>query len=259
LKKYFNSISDILSFIYNFIGESKVLEKYFNFYLNESIFEIDSDIPIENNEKESGFSIYCYLIYAASLIIKKLLTKNFSNFCQRKITFLNKNDYNANYLIIDCFSFLSKLFIEIPLKYEEISERKEKIKNQNKKKKNNNKKKEKEKDKEEELDEDLKHYYINIINNIKINDLMKLSTLLDNNRQINSEKEILSSQLRKFLIFLNHIENDYNLMHKESNIIDESQDSNLCPICLDKENDVHVSPCDHSFCFNCISSEQSII
>ena len=253
LKKYFNSISDILSFIYNFIGESKVLEKYFNFYLNESIFEIDSDIPIENNEKESGFSIYCYLIYAASLIIKKLLTKNFSNFCQRKITFLNKNDYNANYLIIDCFSFLSKLFIEIPLKYEEISERKEKIKNQNKKKKNNKKKeKEKDKDKEEELDEDLKHYYINIINNIKINDLMKLSTLLDNNRQINSEKEILSSQLRKFLIFLNHIENDYNLMHKESNIIDENQDSNLCPICLDKENDVHVSPCDHSFCFDCI-------
>ena len=81
---------------------------------------------------------------------------------------------------------------------------------------------------------------------------MKLSTLLDNNRQINSEKEILSSQLRKILIFLNHIENDYNLMHKESNIIDESQDSNLCPICLDKENDVHVSPCDHSFCFDCI-------
>ena len=252
LKKYFNSIFEILNFISNFIGESKVLERYFNFYLNQDNFEIDSNISIEKNkEKESGFSLYCYLIYVAVLIIKNLLNKNFLNFCQIKINFLNKHDFNVKYLIKECFSFLSKVFLEIPLKYEEILKEREQIKSHKKKKKTNKKKVEKEKE-EGELDEDLKHFYINIINNIKIDDIRKLSTLLENNRQISSEKEILNSQLRKFLIFLNHIENDYNLIHKESNALNESQDSNLCPICLDKESDVHASPCDHMFCFTCI-------
>jgi hypothetical protein len=68
LKKYFNSIFEILNFISNFIGESKVLERYFNFYLNQDNFEIDSNISMEKNkEKESGFSLYCYLIYVAVL------------------------------------------------------------------------------------------------------------------------------------------------------------------------------------------------
>ena len=55
------------------------------------------------------------------------------------------------------------------------------------------------------------------------------------------------------MIFLNSLETKYNLLPKElNNKKNVSQESNLCPICLDKKNEIHVNPCGHMFCFDCI-------
>ena len=81
---------------------------------------------------------------------------------------------------------------------------------------------------------------------------MKFSTLLESNNSLISNVETHKSQLRKIIKFLNEIETKYNLMPKESHSKEDSQDANSCPICLDRENDVHLSPCDHKFCFDCI-------
>lgn len=163
-----------------------------------------------------------------------------------KVNSLNEYDYKVKYLINECFKYLYIVFVEIPKKYEELLKNKEK----NEKKKKKNKKKNQEK--ENELNEDLKNYYTNIINNIKINDIMKFSTLLESNNSLISNVETHKSQLRKIIKFLNDIETKYNLMPKESHSKEDSQDANSCPICLDRENDVHLSPCDHKFCFDCI-------
>ena len=55
------------------------------------------------------------------------------------------------------------------------------------------------------------------------------------------------------MIFLNSLETKYNLLPKElNNKKNVSQESNLCPICLDKKSEIHVNPCGHMFCFDCI-------
>ena len=130
-------------------------------------------------------------------------------------------------------------------------EKKEKNKNKGKKKKNK-KNEEVEKEKEKEFNEDLMHFYSKIINNIKVNDIMRLSSLLENNAIMRSSMEERKSQLRKIIKFYNEIETKYNLFPKESHSLEESQDSNICAICLDKENDSHLNPCQHMFCFSCI-------
>ena len=86
-----------------------------------------------------------------------------------------------------------------------------------------------------------------------MNDISKLSSLIsENNSIIGGELESLTSPLRKCIIFLNKIESDYNLLHKNSAQKNESQDSNECPICLDQVCDIHISPCGHMFCFSCV-------
>ena len=84
-----------------------------------------------------------------------------------------------------------------------------------------------------------------------MNDLGKLESLLENNIFSRIDTESFRSSLRKFIIFLNMLQAK-NLLPNESNPKNDSQDSNVCPICLDKKNDIHVSPCDHMFCFACV-------
>ena len=209
--------------------------------------------PKEQKDSDN-FSIYCYFIYLASLIIKNLLNSNFINFCKCNIFNSNRNEYNVNYLIFECFNFLETIFIDIPRNYEKIIKKRNNINinNENKINGGNGEESKNEKEKEkEELNEDLKHYYINIINNIKMQDAGKLTALFENKiilRRIEGEE--LRGDLRKFMIFLNSLEMKYDLL--PNNKKNESQDSNLCPICLDKKNEIHVNPCEHMFCFNCI-------
>ena len=136
------------------------------------------------------------------------------------------------------------IFLCIPNQYKNILKRKEKEDNKENKENGDNK----ENEENEELNEDLKHYYINIINNIKINDITKLYELIEKIEIERDYENIYKSRLRRVIIFLNDILSNYNLIHKE---IDINKD-NICPICLDKNNDVHVSPCDHMFCFTCV-------
>ena len=246
LIKYFTSIITILNFISFFIKDKIVLNKYFNYYLDDKDFLMEDDSGNSEDDEKQKMSIYTKFIKIAILIAKKILNDNFSNFCHMKVNSLNEYDYKVKYLINECFKYLYIVFVEIPKKYEELLKNKEK----NEKKKKKNKKKNQEK--ENELNEDLKNYYTNIINNIKINDIMKFSTLLESNDSIISNVETHKSQLRKIIKFLNDIETKYNLMPKESHSKEDSQDANSCPICLDRENDVHLSPCDHKFCFDCI-------
>ena len=244
IEKYYNFITKILNFLSNFISDEKVLNKYFNFYISDGIVN-----PVEQNDSDN-FSIYCYFIYSASLIIKNLLNSNFINFYRNNDSiYLYRNDTNVHYLIRECFNFLETIFIDIPRNYERIlKKREENINNRiNNENKINNEENKKEK---EELNEDLKHYYINIVNNIKIQDAGKLTALFENNIILRTVSEALRGQLRKFMIFLNSLEMKYDLL--PNNKKNESQDSNLCPICLDKKNEIHVNPCEHMFCFNCI-------
>ena len=221
LKKYFYSIRKTINFIMKFINSEEVINKYFNHYITDIIFE-----------KKDKYSIFCYFLNIAVLIIKKLLNQNLFNFWKNKINNLNKRDYRINSLVRECFVFIEPIFLNIPKQYKEFLERKE-----NKDNKENN-----------ELNEDLKHYYINIINNIKINDIMKLYELIEKDDRIKDYEDLFKCCLRKIIRFLNDIEFKYNLIHKE---VDTNND-NLCPICLDKNNDVHVSPCEHMFCFTCV-------
>ena len=246
LKVYFCSISKILNFISRFITSKRILNKYFDYYIDDNIFENNLEESGNKNDKkeENEYSIFCYFIYIASLIIKNLLSKNFLRFCEENIDDLNKHDYNVKYLVRECFKYLVKVFIAIPEKYQKIIERREK--NNNKKKKNNIN------NEKNDINENLKHYYKNIINNIKTNDIMKLSPLIENNILLRSDNDEFQSQLRKFILHINQIETEYNLFPKESKTNEGSQDLNICPICLDKENDIHVSPCNHMFCFACI-------
>ena len=255
IKKYFSKINQILNFISCFINDKIIIKKYINYYIEEKVilFEEESENE-ENNEKEihadDKNGIFSYFIHIGLLIIKTLLNKNFSLFCQKKINNLNKHKFKLKYLISQCFKFLVIILVSIPKKYEEILEN-NKEKNKNKGKKKKNKKKEEEL-KENELNEDLKNYYMQIINNIKVNDIMRLSTLLEINNLVSLNIEEHKSQLRKIIKYLNDIETKYNLMPKEIHSKEDSQDSNKCPICLDKNNDIHVKPCEHMFCFSCI-------
>ena len=256
LKKYFALMTKILYFISNFIKNDYILEKYFNLYVEKKDSILEEDIQDEESfrkekESENKLSIYCSFITLAQLIIKFLENKNLSEFCKKKINYLNKHDFNVKILIRECFGFLSTIFVTIPKKYEMMIEKKEKNKNKGKKKKNK-KNEEVEKEKEKEFNEDLMHFYSKIINNIKVNDIMRLSSLLENNAIMRSSMEERKSQLRKIIKFYNEIETKYNLFPKESHSLEESQDSNICAICLDKENDSHLNPCQHMFCFSCI-------
>ena len=255
IKKYFSMIIQILNFISCFIKDKIIIKKYINHYIEdkEILFEEESESE-DNNEKEiyaeDKNGIFCYFIHVGLLIIKILLDKNFSLFCQKKINNLNKHKFKMKYLIEQCFKFLVTILVSIPKKYEEILENnKEKNKNKGKKKKN---KKKEEEQKEDELNEDLKNYYMQIINNIKVNDIMRLTTLLEINNLVSINIEEHKSQLRKIIKYLNEIETKYNLMPKEIHSKEDSQDANKCPICLDKNNDIHIQPCDHMFCFSCI-------
>jgi len=230
LKKYFYSIRKIINFIKQFIQSDEVLNKYFNHYITDFIFE-----------KKDKYSIYCYFLNIALLIIKKLINQNLFNFWKNKINESNKGEYKIKYLLNECFDFIEVIFLYIPNQYKNILEKKEKEENSE----NADKKENRE---NEELNGDLKHYYIKIINNIKINDITKLYELIEKNELVRNYENTYKSCLRKVIIFLNDIESNYNLIHKE---IDTNND-NICPICLDKNNDVHVSPCDHMFCFTCV-------
>ena len=59
------------------------------------------------------------------------------------------------------------------------------------------------------------------------------------------------------MIFLNELDIKYDLVPKNNNSKKNSQD-NLCPICLDKQNDIHILPCNHTFCFECIKKVNDI-
>ena len=258
LKKYFILIIKILYFISNFIKNDDILDKYFNFYVDknnsitqEIILNDESFISEKEKEKENKINIYCSFIYVAQLIIKYLLNNNFMKFIQKKINYLNKHDFKVKILVRESFGFLQTIFVTIPNRYENIIEKREKNKNKGKKRKGK-KNEEEEKENSKELNEDLMNYYVNIINNIKVNDIMRLLLLLENNIIMRSSVEERKSQLRKIIKSLNEIETKYNLFPKESHLFQGSQDSNTCPICLDKDNDIHLNPCDHMFCYSCI-------
>ena len=254
LKKYFILISKILYFISIFIKNDDILEKYFNLYIDkkDSIDQekIQKDESfIKEKECENKINVYCSLVYISKLIIKFLLNNNFFKFCKKKMNYINKHDFKVKILIRECFNFFATIISTIPKTYEDIIEKKEKNKNKRKKKKN---KKNEEKEKVKELNEDLMNFYIKIINNIKVNDIMRLLALLENNLIMRSTKERRKSQLRKIIKNLNEIEAKYNLFPKESHSLENSQNSNNCPICLDKESDIHLNPCEHMFCYSCI-------
>ena len=258
LKKYFILIIKILYFISNFIKNDDILDKYFNFYVDknnsitqEIILNDESFISEKEKEKENKINIYCSFIYVAQLIIKYLLNNNFMKFIQKKINYLNKHDFKVKILVRESFGFLQTIFVTIPNRYENIIEKREKNKNKGKKRKGKKNEGE-EKENAKELNEDLMNYYVNIINNIKVNDIMRLLLLLENNIIMRSSVEERKSQLRKIIKSLNEIETKYNLFPKESHLFQGSQDSNTCPICLDKDNDIHLNPCDHMFCYSCI-------
>ena len=246
LIKYFISITKNLNFISCFIDNEKILKKYFNFYLDEEFADINSKSPDNNileNEEKDNFSIYFYLINLASLIIKNLLNSKFFEFFQAIIVHINREDFKVKYLLEECFSFLKKVIIEIPNKFQEMllendEERKNEI--------NNNINKDKKKD---VLSEDLKNYFSYLIQKISVRDIDKLSSLLSKSIAITKEyKEYTTSKLN---IFDESLKNYYNLVHKNTK---KNNDKNLnkCPICLDKESDIHLSPCEHMFCFDCI-------
>ena len=245
LIKYFKSIVQNLRLVSCFIDKEKILEKYFNFNLDEKSAKINYEILGNNileNEEKGNFSIYYYLIDLASLIIKNLLNSKFFKFCGKINAFIKKEDFEVKSFILECFDFLKKIFLKIPKKHQELM-----LENEEK---NNNSDVNEEK---EELNEDLKNYYIYLIYNITVNDISKLRSLIQESiLNIGGEFNSLTSQLRKFIISLNKIENDHNLVHKNSNKKNDSQDLNECPICLDKKSDIHISPCGHMFCFDCI-------
>ena len=232
LKKYFILIIKILYFISNFIKNDDILDKYFNFYVDknnsitqEIILNDESFISEKEKEKENKINIYCSFIYVAQLIIKYLLNNNFMKFIQKKINYLNKHDFKVKILVRESFGFLQTIFVTIPNRYENIIEKREKNKNKGKKRKGK-KNEEEEKENAKELNEDLMNYYVNIINNIKVNDIMRLLLLLENNIIMRSSMEERKSQLRKIIKSLNEIETKYNLFPKESHLFQGSQDSN---------------------------------
>ena len=235
LIKHFISITKNLSFISYFIDKEEILKKYFKFYLDEksgNINSASSDNNIIEKEEKDNLSIYYYLIDLASLIIKNLLNSNFFQFFQAIRKHKNIEDFKVKYLLVECFSFLEKVIIEIPENYQEML-----LENE---------------EENVELNKDLKNYFIYLMQNISVNDISKLSSLLSENVDImEKEYDSLNNKLRKFIIFLNKIENDYNLIQKNSSK-KTTQDKNECPICLDKESDSHVIPCGHMFCFDCI-------
>ena len=246
IKKYATYIIKIINFLSSFIIEEKVIYKYFNFYIDDKK---------ENDEEKNDsnkFSIYCYFIYLTSLIIKNLFNYNFLHFCSQ----IMQNPSNNNYLDVKClakisFSFLEKILIFIPGHCAEIINEREKNKIDNKIK--NQKKIEIEKEREKKVSiEDLTHYSINIINNINLNDIGKLKALFETNFLLGLNKEIFEGTIRNIMILLNLMKNKFGKLTKKSNQKNENEDSNICPICLDKENDIHVSPCGHMFCFICI-------
>ena len=81
---------------------------------------------------------------------------------------------------------------------------------------------------------------------------MRLFPLIEDNKFIRRNIDGYKRILRKYMLFFNDIETKYNLVHKEKQSQEDSQDSNICPICLDKEKNIHVSPCGHMFCYECI-------
>ena len=252
LKIFFHSIPQILNFISNCIAKTSFLTKYFNYYINEAeLLEIDSFEERNDDEGRNDvekYSIYCYLIYLSSFIIKELLNENFFTFCRKRITYGNIEDLKIDIIIKECFFYLEKIFLDIPKKYQQILGEREKLKNKN----NKNIERDNDKNEKEELDEDLKHFYTNIINNIQVNNLLKLFSLFENNYSPRFNLTQLQSMIRKFIIFLNELGTKYNLIPKSRNSKNENQDTNFCPICLDKESDIHVSPCGHPFCFICV-------
>ena len=171
IKNYFTSIAKVLDFISNFIDKEIVLEKYFNFYMdNDSIgTEYNNDLK----EKFEKFSIYCFFIYIATLIIKELLNKDF--LILKKLGNIHELYNESLFLTKECFIYFEKIFIEIPKKYQQILDNKDKAKNQS-----NEESKSQNENAKGDLNEDLKHYYLNIVNNIEIKDIFKLSTLFEN-------------------------------------------------------------------------------
>ncbi len=171
--------------------------------------------------------------------MKNLFNKNFFKVFFGNKNYLNREEYNINLLIEKCISFLFSVCNDIPKNYLDIVE-------------NNNKKKNKHKKNEKiELPEELRSYYENIINNIKINDIVKLTNLFGG-QVIRVSFETYQSKLRQIIKIINEIENSYNIFPKESNEKNESQDSNICPICLDNQCNIHLIHCNHMFCYNCI-------
>ena len=257
LKKYFSEIIQILNFISSFIKDKIIIKKYINYYIEEKeiLFkeESENEENEENNEKgiydEDKNRIFCYFIHVGLLIMKNLLNKNFSLFWKKKINYLNKHEFKVKFLIKQCFKFLYIILVTIPKKYEEILDNKEKNKNKGKKKKY---KKIEEEQTKNELNEDLKYYFMKIINNIKVNDIMRLSSLLENNDLMHKNIEEYKTKLTKIIKYLNDIETKYNLIPKEIHSKEDSQVPNQCPICLEKNNDIHINPCEHMFCFDCI-------
>ena len=121
--KYFNSIIQNLKFISCFIAKKKIIEKYFNFYLDEKSAKINYEIlgnEILEKEEKGNFSIYYYLINLASLIIKNLFNTNFFKFLEKIRKNSNRGDIKVKPLLSECVSFIKKIFIKIPEKYQEI-------------------------------------------------------------------------------------------------------------------------------------------
>ena len=244
-KKYIDSTIKYLNYISYFIEEENVLVKYFGKYTKDSIFDIISENSKNKKEEKNNikndkkYFIYSYFILVATLIMKNLFNKNFFKVFFGGENHLNREEYNINLLIEKCISFLFSVCNDIPKNYLDIVE-------------NNNKKKNKHKKNEKiELPEELRNYYENIINNIKINDIVKLTNLFGG-QVIRVSFETYQSKLRQIIKIINEIENSYNIFPKESNEKNESQDSNICPICLDNQCNIHLIHCNHMFCYNCI-------
>ena len=58
-------------------------------------------------------------------------------------------------------------------------------------------------------------------------------------------------KLKEIIFFLKNISNKYNLKEVYDSD-EESDDEFLCPICFENIPEIHLSPCRHMFCMNCI-------
>lgn len=254
LEKYLTFLFSSLCFFCNYLDNKEFIEKLFlnNIDLSD-LDEIDDKKSKTYNEmkKNDEFPLYYLFIHIISLIINNILNENYFVLYKKEMN-LNINGFSNIFgiIIVKSIIFFKTIIISIPNKYQKILDQKEKEKNKKNKKCKKEKKTNANKD-NNEVNEDIKQYYINIINKLTKNNFAKLICLME---KYNNDIDIVLDDslciLKEIIVFLNDIQNKYNTTIINSE--EEKEIEKTCPICLDNYSDIHVSPCGHTFCWTCI-------